>query len=82
MSGGHFDYKEMDIYCLLKDICEDRDFKKKYRNFQRILKKLNKIIYYSLHNIDYDLSCDTSIEDVDKFEMRIINKLRRISETK
>ena len=69
MSGGHFNYAGFRIQQGLQTIANDDDVKDRWQRISAILFRLGDILYDLEHDLDWDLSGDHLITDVD-FENR------------
>ena len=75
MSGGHWDYSGFRIQMALEDIAEDEEVKKRFPNLAKALDLLGDALYDMEHELDYDLSSDSHIEDDEKWEKDMLLRL-------
>jgi hypothetical protein len=75
MSGGHFDYKQHRLRDILEEISFDQEVNIRFPKIAMVYRKLTPIIYQNIHDLDWDLSCDSSIKDDKEFEQLFIAKL-------
>jgi len=73
MSGGHWDYKDIGMVETLEEISDT--IKNDYPILSVMLKRLAKELEYITHQMDWDYSCDTIIEDRIAFEIESVHKI-------
>jgi len=74
MSGGHWNYAQHQVEEALQDVGDDA-----YRRWPetgRIFEALAKVVPQIMHDMDWDLSGDTCIEQDVKFDMECVEKLK------
>lgn len=75
MSGGHWDYKQHDIRSILHDVAHDISVKKRFPKLAKKLRRLGDELECIVHELDWDLSGDSTIEDDKYFEKDSICRL-------
>jgi hypothetical protein len=75
MSGGHWDYKQFEVRDGLQMVGNDRQIIQKAPKIAQIYRSLATILEDNMHQMDYDLSGDSSIEDWKAFEKKFIEQL-------
>ena len=78
MSGGHFDYVQYRITEGLLEFGSDKEVKKRFPTLSKKLRHLSLFLVEILHDIDWDLSGDSSIEDDKEFEKESLKQLGEI----
>lgn len=72
MSGGHFQYSGFKIQEALDAIAEDAEVMKRFPSLVVLLSRLGETLYAMEHDLDWDLSSDSHIEDDVKYEEKVI----------
>jgi len=75
MSGGHWDYCQHMIRYNLEGISEDPEVKERFPLLAKKLSKLATILDSIIHDLDWDLSGDSEIENDMDFELESLGKL-------
>lgn len=76
MSGGHWDYIGFKIADALNDIGRDQEVMGRFPRLAEILPRLGEILGQIEHDLDWDLSGDTNIQDDRTFEDKALKDLR------
>ena len=71
MSGGHWQYSGSRLRDLLEQIAGDREVRWRWPRIAQFLASLAPILYDAEHEMDWDLSSDSSVKDDRAFEDRI-----------
>lgn len=82
MSGGHWNYRQYSIRDNLTDVGRDGDVILRFPKLAHIIRNLGEVLEKIIHELDYDLSGDSSIDDDLKFEEYSINMIAEILEKK
>jgi hypothetical protein len=77
MSGGHWDHQQHRVRDCLDDVTRDPEVRKRWPRSARVLADLSDALADVLHDMDWDLSGDSCIEDDPGFDQECINKLTR-----
>lgn len=80
MSGGRWDYGQHQMESFLLDVSRDPDVRKRFPNLASRLGDLASALGKIAHDLDWDLSEDSSIEDDAKFEKSSLQALSGSSE--
>lgn len=75
MSGGHFDFEQHNITNGLEQFNSNSDVKRRFPQLAKKLKDLEDNLRKILHDIDWDFSGDSSIDDDSKFDEESVSKL-------
>lgn len=75
MSGGHWNYVGQNISAQIAEIGIDPQVIKRFKIIPQLLIFLGNFIEKIEHELDWDLSCDTPIEDDGKWEREILEIL-------
>lgn len=75
MSGGHWDYEDSRIVELLEKISNDGYVIKRFPALTVVLRTIGKTLGDIAHDLDWDLSGDSMIENDQQFEIESIKKL-------
>ena len=75
MSGGHFNHIQHSIENGLNDFGRDPEVKERLPKLSKALKGLALELGEILHDIDWDLSGDSSIDDDATFDREAIKRL-------
>lgn len=78
MSGGHWEYKQYQVEELLSDIGRDPDVSNRFPKLAKVFSKMSKLLGEVIHELDWDLSADSSIDDDEKFDNNFIIKMQKI----
>ena len=70
MSGGHWQYSGSRLRDLLEQIAGDREVRWRWPRIAQFLASLAPILYDAEHEMDWDLSSDSSVKDDRAFEDR------------
>ncbi|MCA9251621.1 MAG: hypothetical protein KDA54_10865 [Phycisphaerales bacterium] len=76
MSGGAFGYAGGKIRDALEWVTDDERVQSRWPKTGQILRKLASVLYDIEHEIDWDVSCDSSIDDDIAFDEQSVAKLR------
>jgi len=80
MSGGRWDYCQFRIEEYLEEISESERIQKRFPKLSKIYFKLSRLLCNNIHDLDWDLSGDSTIKNDKDFEKDFIEKLRKITE--
>lgn len=75
MSGGHWNYNQHTIRSILMDVATDSKVKKRFPKLAKKLRHLGDELECIVHELDWDISGDSSIEDDKYFEKDSICRL-------
>ena len=76
MSGGHFEYCQSRMRNCLERIAEDEEILQRWPRLAQRLDMLAHVLNDIIHDIDWDLSGDSIIEDDKQFELISLKKLQ------
>jgi len=76
MSGGHWDYQQYRTCDFLGEIAEDTH--KRFPKLSQIHEDLSKLLSDVWHDLDWDFSGDSEIENDEEFEKVFVEKLGKI----
>jgi len=82
MSGGHWEYKQYKIQELLEGVGRDGQVVLRFPKLAQIFRDLSHVLYETVHDLDWDLSGDSSISPNIDFESKFINDLGKIIDKK
>ena len=82
MGVGRWDYKQYTVEDLLKEIAHDREIKKRFPKLAKLYLDLSTLLADNIHQLDWDLSGDSTIKNDKNLEKDFIEKLREITENK
>lgn len=72
MSGGHWNYEGFKLKDVLEQIGNDPSVKERFPRLSAIFPKLANVLYEIEHDLDWDLSNDSAIENDKTFEGKAI----------
>lgn len=75
MSGGHWDYSGYEIQRILERIGKDEEVSRRFPILSSVFVELADVLCNIEHELDYDLSDDTKLEDDAGFQAQAISKL-------
>lgn len=75
MSGGHFDYSGFKLRDILEEIASDEEVKTRWPLLAAAFASLAPVLSDLDHDIDWDLSGDSSVGDDTEFDRKSIGKL-------
>jgi len=76
MSGGHWDYQQYNTCEFLNDIAVDTY--KRFPKLSQIHEDFSTLFAEVWHDLDWDFSGDSEIEDDEEFEKVFVEKLGKI----
>jgi len=76
MSGGHWNYQDVNLTELLVEISDDTYIIADFPSLTEKLTALGKVLEEVLHDLDWHVSGDTCIDNKAEFQVNCINKLR------
>lgn len=68
MSGGYWNYTGFKIQQNLQSVAEDESVRERWPIISKIFSPLSDILYDIEHNMDWDLSGDSRIEEDESFD--------------
>jgi hypothetical protein len=77
MSGGHWDYNFIRVQNEVGRVGEDPEVQARFPRLAARLRQLAESLYAVMHDLDWDFSGDTEIQDDRAFEEDALEKLRR-----
>lgn len=75
MSGGHWEYRQYSVKDLLLDVGNDGKLLQRMPKLCQVFRSLAVLLDDTVHDLDWDLSSDTLIEDDEEFQSQFIKKL-------
>ena len=78
MSGGHFNYCQYRAEECFEEVSRDIYVRQRFPALRVLFKGLADILGDALHDIDWDLSGDSSIDDDPKFESDLIVSIEEL----
>jgi len=75
MSGGHWEYRQYSVKDLLLDVGNDGKLFQRMPKLCQVFRSLAVLLDDTVHDLDWDLSSDTLIEDDEEFQSQFIKKL-------
>lgn len=78
MSGGHFDYCGLRIQNQLEEVAAHPTVTRRWPRVAVMLAALGQFVYDTEHEIDWDMSGDTSIGNDAAFEAQTLSRLKEI----
>lgn len=75
MSGGHWDYNQYRVREILEGIGLDGQVIMRFPGLAHVFRILARDLEKIIHDLDWDLSCDTEIADDAAFEKAAIEKI-------
>jgi len=75
MSGGRWDYVGSRIRTGLEEIAQSEEVKERWPRLAEALDRLGQVLYMVEHDMDWDLSADSYIDDDPAFEKAALGKL-------
>ncbi len=78
MSGGHWEYSASRIEELLEYVGRDSSVKRRFPKISRVFIELSKLLSQTEHDLDWYLSGDTSIDNVEEFDEAFMLQMKRI----
>jgi hypothetical protein len=83
MSGGHYDYKQYEIDNLCSQVADDLEIGYKGvitqdRILANLVRDVGKLLYDTIHDVDYHFSGDREIKDIVAYRKEAIVKLNKI----
>lgn len=82
MSGGHWDYRQYQAVELLEDVGKTGEVVIRFPKLAQVFRDCAQLLDDTLHDIDWDLSGDSSIENDEEFEKQFIKKIGFLLEKK
>lgn len=82
MSGGHWDYSQFKIRDALEDVGKDGRVLLRFPKLSQIMRDFSTLFEQVIHDLDYDLSDDSYIDNDEKFEQKFIEKIGKIVKKK
>ena len=82
MSGGHFDYQGFKLREILENISTDEKVASRWPMLSKALGALGPLLDDLEHEMDWDLSGDSSIEDDEAFDRKSMEQLRNAVSSK
>jgi len=79
MSGGYWDYSGFRLQEALETIADDEAVKTRWPELAQLLQDLGPILYEIEHDLDWDLSSDSSIKDDRQFSDAAIGKILEVA---
>lgn len=77
MSGGHWDYRQQHVTHVLDDVGRDHEVRARWPHVAQAMRKLADALGEVLHDMDWCLSDDTSIDDDGAFDQKSLELLRQ-----
>ena len=75
MSGGHWEYRQYSVKDLLLDVGNDGKLLQRMPKLCQVFRSLAVLLDDTVHDLDWDLSSDTLIEDDEEFQSQFIKRL-------
>ena len=75
MSGGHWEFRQYSVKDLLLDVGNDGKLLQRMPKLCQVFRSLAVLLDDTVHDLDWDLSSDTLIEDDEEFQSQFIKKL-------
>lgn len=75
MSGGHWDYRHHEIGHVSEDVAKDREVSKRFPKLAKTIAKVGENLGTIIHELDYDLSGDSEIDDDKEYEKKAMSIL-------
>lgn len=82
MSGGHWSYDQNRINDILSWVGHDSIVIRRFPKIGQIYSDLARLLDKTMAEMDWDICCDSKIENDEEFEKDFINKLGKIIEKK
>ena len=79
MSGGHWDHSGYKLQDILITIAEDEAVKARWPELGKLFDALGNVFYDIEHDLDWDLSSDSSIKDDRQFSDAAIGKILEVA---
>ena len=75
MSGGHWEYRQYSAKDLLLDVGNDGKLLQRMPKLCQVFRSLAVLLDDTVHDLDWDLSSDTLIEDDEEFQSQFIKRI-------
>jgi len=75
MSGGHWEYRQYSVKDLLLDVGNDGKLLQRMPKLCQVFRSLAVLLDDTVHDLDWDLSSDTLIEDDEEFQSQFIKRI-------
>lgn len=75
MSGGHWEYEQYGMERVLKEIGRDGETILRFPKLAQIFRDLGEVLGEVVHDLDYDFSGDSSIDNDSQFENKAVSRI-------
>ena len=75
MSGGHWDYEQFRVRECMQNVGEDGQVIIRFPKLAQVMRDLGEVLEDIIHDLDWDLSGDTEIDDDPAFEASAIRSI-------